>query len=174
MIFLFVGIIVGTGLLIYGGKKGWLGPDPNAKKKEDESETVKEMVKGDDEVFDPYADFYKTFKKKCETDENFREQFKEFTNRKKEQFFKGLSESEREKLEAYLKEEAKKMPENKKVEKDTIYGQRDLMCEIFVFIALLIFVYWAAARHLGWVSPQEILTVFLNSIEKVVGKSKDL
>jgi hypothetical protein len=174
MIFILVGVFVGVGLLVYGNKKGWLGPDPNVKKEEDEGKTVKEMVNDDDEVFDPYADFYKNFKAKCENDEDFKEKFREFTNKRKEEFFKGLNEQEKQKLDAYLKEEAKRMAENKKTEKDVIYGQRDLMCEIFVFISLSIFVYWAAARHLGWVSPQDIFSTFVNSIEKITATKTEL
>lgn len=175
MEFFFVGIVIGTGLLIYGTKKGWLAGKIDLFErppKEEEEKSLMEMVNEDKEDVDPNKTFMDKFKDRAETDPEFKNNFTKFVEKRKEAMFKGLSPKDKQLLEGYLKDEIAKA-KKERAEGNEYDAFRSYTCEIFILVALIVFIWWGVSQHVEIISPTAVGRVLLKFAVKFFGLDKN-
>ena len=172
MLFFFVGIAVGSVILVYGTKKGWLSGKVDAleePKREEDDRNIKEIVDEDKESINPNKDLFEKFQERVVNDPDFKGQMNTTFEQRKEKLFKGLSSDERTKLEEYFKEEAEK---TRKREQKNLRDQddafRSFSFEIFIFVALIVFIWWGLSQHMDLLSPAAIANRIVEVVQQLV------
>lgn len=173
MLFFFVGIAVGTVLLVYGTKKGWLSGKIEMLERPEEERSIKDIVEEDKESVDPKKSFYEKFQERADLDPTFKENLFKMNQKRKEAMFRGLSAKDKENLEKYLTEEIEKA-RNQEGSANSYEGFRSYSCEMFVISALLLFLWWGISQHTTVINPMTVGKTLADGFATMLGAQNNM
>lgn len=190
MLFLFVGIIIGTGAIIYVTKGRKETIERMRKEREEEEQRMKEeedrlrlaaeQVKAqppeiDDRLLSGDQKLVQEFQARLKDDPQLQERYAKFLQDKRDSFLKSLPESQRKQVDEYFtkkateyadklkkaREEGKSMPDEE--------GSSFPIFEYLITFCLFAFIYQIVASYMGWTTTMDVIEAIRDAVVEVGG-----